>query len=557
MLPMNRRTFLRGSALAAGAGALSLTACGGQEQSGTDPQPLTLRMPGPDVAFPSPFTYRGGIGYLQASYLYDTLLWKDAAGEYIPWLATGFERSDDGRTYTFTLREGVTWHDGEPLTAEDVAFTFDYLAEHADQLAPSVITVPNYDNLAGVEAIDELTVEFRLREPDWTFEQFTGAGGVLIFPRHIWSSISEPGQQQDPALLVGSGPYRLTEYEPGTGANLYLANDDYFLGQPAVARIEHRPVDDPLAALLAGEVDQAGGVGPGTGLRPQALAPFEDRDEFEVIDAPFGETVVGLYWNLAAGGVLAEASFRRACALAIDRQMLVERLFDGKAAPGNPGLLPPSHPYHVPVEQYEHDPAQAEQLLADAGYERDGADGIRRGPDGEPLRFELLVSNEQPMGPVELVIAELAEIGIECEPVAVDLPSFHERLNSGQTELSMTTFGGTNTDEQPDGMAKVYASTSRSLQRAQGYANAEFDRLAEQQRATLDESERQELAAQMQQLVAEELPMLPLVYPPLTTIVRTTEFDAWYLTPGGVGGLVPGVNNKHAFVTGATTGGVS
>ncbi|WP_162448509.1 ABC transporter substrate-binding protein [Phytoactinopolyspora mesophila] len=563
---ITRRTFL-GAGLGM-ASAAYLTACGTTTEStgpsgeteapspAGSPQPpaqgpIEIRLPGNDVNFPSPFSYGGGIGYIQAAYTYDTLMWKDGTGAYIPWLATGFDRSDDGLSYTFQLREGVTWSDDEPFTAEDVAFTFDYLEEHRAQLAPTVITTPTPENIESVSAIDTHVVEFRLREPDWTFEQFTGAGGVFIMPKHVWSGIDEPGAQNDPELLVGTGPYRLESMDLGAGAYLYVAREDYFLGNPLIQRIEHVPVGDPLNALLAGDIHQAGGVGPGTGLRPQAVEPFENSDEFRVMDAPAGHTVTALYWNIEAGGALADPRFRQACAYAIDRQDLVDRLFDGHGAPGNPGLIPPGNPFHTDVEQYGYDVARAEELLDEAGYERPGPDQVREGPDG-PLSFELLISSAQPEPPVQLVVAALAEIGVEATPVTVDLPTFGERRNAGQTELSINTFGGTNTDEQPDGMGKVYASTSRSLQRAQGYSNGEVDELIAEQRRALDEDERTRIAHQIQEAVAADLPLLPLFYPPLTTIVRTDPFDGWFDTPGGVGGLVPHVNNKLAFVTGSS-----
>ncbi len=113
---MTRRTFVASSAAAAA--AIYLGACGGTSSA---PGRRTLRLAGGGFGFPSPFAYIAGPGYIQMSYLYDTLVWKDASGRIIPWLATRFARSRDGLTYTFELRSGVTWHDGRPLTAEDVA----------------------------------------------------------------------------------------------------------------------------------------------------------------------------------------------------------------------------------------------------------------------------------------------------------------------------------------------------------------------------------------------------------------------------------------------------
>lgn len=552
--PLPRRTLLLGSL-----GALAVPVLAACSPAATKPStpspggPRTLRLPGTDVNFPSPFSYGGGVGYVQASYVYDTLLWKDAGGDYRPWLASDYQRSDDGTRYTFQLREGVTWSDGEPFTADDVVFTFDYLDAHRDQVAPTVISLPAAGVVKQVSALDPLTVEFRLASPDWTFEQFTGAGAVLIMPQHVWEPIKDPGQQSDTALLVGTGPYTLESMEVGTGAYLYTAREDYFLGSPHVTRIEHRPAEDALTALLAGELDQAGGVGPGTGLRPQALQPFTDHDEFTVLDAPDGQIVTALYFNLAEGGALADATFRQACAKAIDRQALVQNLFEGKGVAGNPGLIPPGHPLHTEVEQYAFDRAEAERMLDEAGYRRPAADGPRTDPDGAELAFELLVSQAQQMPPVELVVADLAAIGVQATVVSVDLATFGQRRNAGKTELSVTTFGGTATDEQPDGLGKVYASTARALQRAQGYANDEVDSLLTKQRRILDPAKRTRIASRIQQLVAEDLPVIPLFYPPLTTIVRDAALQGCYYTTGGVGGLVPSINNKALFISGDST----
>ncbi len=506
-----------------------------------------VRLPGQPVGFPSPFAYLGGIGYVQTSLVYDTLLWKDASGAYVPWLAEDHERSEDGTTYTFHLRDDVRWHDGEPLTPSDVVFTFEYLREHAEGIAPSVIArIPA--SLEEVRAPDHRTVELQMSQPDWTVEGFAFATGVFILPEHVWAEIDDPGQVRDLEVLVGSGPYLPAELEPDTGANLYLANEDYFLGKPAVSRIEFQPVDDELSALQGGATDQAGGVGPGTGLLPTAVEPFRGDDEYEVFDAT-GDTVTALYWNVSDDGPLSDLAFRQAVAHGIDRQRLVDQLFDGQALVGSPGLLPPTNPMHVEVEPYEYDPDLAERLLEDAGYLRDD-DGRRTDAEGEPLRFELLISDQQPSAPVELVVADLEALGIGIDVRSVDLPTFHERRNQEDTELSINTFGGTNTDEQPDGMSKVYLSETGALQRAQGYGDERFDALHREQRGTLEEADRVELAEEMQQLAAEELPVLPLFYPPLTTVVRTTTFDGWYQTPGGVGGLVPSVNDKRAFILG-------
>ena len=554
---MRRRTFLTASLGTAGvivlggcsdeddAASPRTTAATGDDPAGLVPAPRpTIRLPGEDVGFPSPFAYMRGPGYVQMSYLYDSLLWNDADGEVMPWLASEFDQSDDGLTYSFVLRDGVTWHDGQPLTPDDVVFTFDYFTSQT--LSPQVIVQPSQQGgVAEVVATGGQAVEFRLDAPDATFLEFVAAA-VPIVPRHIWEPVPEAARATDPALLVGSGPYRLESYTSGEGAYLYTANDDYFLGTPFVERIENIPVGDELNALLTGDIDAAGG----SGLRPEILAPFEADDAFDVLEGDPGAFQIGLYWNLARGGALADVVFRRACARAIDREELVERLFGGNGTPGNPGWIPPGDPAHVEVEQYPFDRDAANQMLDDAGYTRDG-DVTRVHPDGRPLQFVLLTTS--PPSPVtELIVSSLAEIGVELTAEALDTPTFNQRVLGGDVEMSLIASGGMN--GYPDYLRRVYASYTRLTQHSQGYMNPEVDRLCREQLTTLDDEERQEILAEIQELVAADLPLLPLFYPTPYHIYRPETFDAWYYTPGGLGGNIPTATNKHVFVTGVPTG---
>ncbi len=553
---ISRRRFLVGSAGVAG--AVALGACSSDEDDegaiGSDatsttaaelPERPELRLPGGDSGFPSPFAYMRGPGYIQASYIYDTLVWKDSSGEVLPWLASSYETSEDGMTWTFELRDDVTWHDGMPLTPEDVAFTFAYFGSQT--ISPQVIVQP-LPEIEEVTATGPGTVEFRLASPLATFLEFGGVGSVPIVPRHVWSEVPDAAMARDLALLVGTGPYRLESYSEGDGTYLYVANDDYFLGRPFVARLENRAAGDQLGALMTGDLDAASINGP----RQEVLAPFENDDAFEVLEGPPGNSGTGLFWNLARGGALGDVAFRRACAMAIDRQDLVDRLFGGNGEPGNPGWIPSSHPFHTDVEQYSFDLDGAAALLDDAGYASSG-DGPRQGPDGQPLRFELLVAN--PVTPlVDLVVGALGALGVELTPLAVDTPTFNQRVIAGESEMSLISFGGMNTDHGADYLRQVYSSATRTTQHAQGYVNADVDRLCQEQLVAVEESERQEIVAEIQELIAGDLPILPLAYPDSVTIFRRDTFDQWYYTEGGVGGTVPTVNNKHVFITGAQTG---
>lgn len=560
---LDRRRFLMlsaaGAVVLAGCGKTSKKAAGptttGAAQVGAATQaPLprpTIRLAGGDQGFPSPFAYMRGPGYVQMSYLYDTLLWKDSTGAELPWLASSFTRAPDGLTYTFELRDNLRWHDGQPLTPDDVVFTFGYFA--AQKLSPQVIVQPVPD-IAGVEATGPHTVVFHLKNPVATFVQFGGAGAVPIVPRHIWSGIDNAAAAVDPKLLVGSGPYRLESYNRGDGSYAYAANDDYFLGKPFVRRIENRPVaaqpGAELTALAAGDLDAASA----SGVQPDALAQFRaDKATYSILEETPGTSQLALYWNLAKGGALADVRFRQACARAIDRQDLVKRLFGGQGTPGNPGWIPPQNPFNVPVEQYGFDVARANRDLDAAGYRRPSPTDTRNGPEGNPLRFGLSVANPPPPA-VEVLVAALKAIGVELVPQGLDTAAFNAKVIAGDVEVSLIGSGGMNSDLAPDYLRQVYSSKTKLTQHAQGYANAEVDDLAQRQLAATDDAERKKAVARIQELIAADLPLLPLYYPTSFNVVRTATFDQWYTTPGGVAGVIPTIANKAVFVTGLKTG---
>lgn len=543
---LTRRRFLQ--AAAGGAACLWLPACGLAPAPGS--QGSIVRLAGDAFGFPSPFAYIANLGYEQMSLIYDTLLWADGSGRLLPWLARDYERTDDGLTYTFQLREGVTWHDGQPLTADDVAFTFDYFARQP--LGPLIVSQPF--GVDSARAIKPHVVEVHLERPVVTFLDQVAAA-VPIIPQHVWSGIDDAPRAQDLDVLVGSGPYQLASLSRGEGTLAYEANPDFFLGEPHVERIEMHPVDDELDALRAGEIDVAST--PVDGVRPDTLEPFRDDDGYGIVQHT-GSFTFPLIFNADLGGALADARFRQACAMAIDRYDIVERLLGGNGVPGNPGFLPPDHPFHADVEPYPYDVEAANELLDDAGYARAGDGEVRRDTDGEPLRFEILTGNAPVPAVLPLLIDAFERIGVELDATSVDLPTLFGRLQDGDNEIALGLYpgpGGTSPTADPDVLRTFYASTiDERLQGAQGWVDEEFDELAGAQLVTADEDERAEMIERMQHIVARDVPALPLYYPTLSTVFRTEGLDSYYYTPGGFAGGMPGVRNKHVFVTGERTG---
>ncbi|MFP4321592.1 MAG: ABC transporter substrate-binding protein [Anaerolineales bacterium] len=494
-----------------------------------------LRVPGGGYwGHPSPFGFNRGPGYLRASLLFDTLVWRDASGETIPWLATDWQSSDDGLTWTFTLREGVTWSDGEAFTAADVVFSIEYYLANPG----TAWFMAQVDQIESARAPDDYTVEITLRQPFAPFLSTT-AEGLLIVPRHIWQGVDDPRAYTEPDAFIGTGAYRLLDYSQAEGAYLFEARDDFFLGAPYVGRIEFVPTSDNFLALANGDIaafDQFGG------LTDEMLAPFQ-AEPYAVRTAP-GEWGMFLYFNLADDSPLNDARVRQAIAHAVDREAMRERVLFDFGEVGSMGFLPPANPFYADdLPDYAYDPAAARALLEDAGY------------DGTPL--ELSYSTDWIMASprvVEIIENGLDEIGIPLEQRVMDQAALDAAAQEGAYQMMIVGFGGLGAD--PDQLRRNFASTSpgRGFSRALGYENPDFDALAAAQLSLTDPAERGAAIADMQRILAQDLPVLPLYYPARAVVFNASVFDNWYYTPGGWGGGIPMPYNKHQFIVGHPTG---
>lgn len=476
------------------------------------------------------------------------MLWKDSTGAPIPWLATDWERSPDGLEWRFTLREGVTWQDGRPLTADDVVFTFDYLTNGPGKANPGVFgPVPGMQ----VVAADQRVVVFRLPSPIAPFE-VTVAGRVPIIPKHIWSEVADPVRWRDPRALIGSGPYRLESLDEATGSYLFSANDSYFLGPPVVRRLEFVPAADPLVSLLRDGVDTAGpGFEQGV---PEGLLDRFDDPRFGTIDAP-GEVTTAVHFNLARGFPYNDRNFRHAVAYAVDRKDLVKRILLGRGEPGSLGGLAPSNAFAASgLPSYDRDIARSRALLDQIGLRDVTGDGMRDLPNGSPFVAELLTTPRWNPKTADLTKEHLREVGIDVRITSADYPAFNEATSDAKYDMALIAYGGMGGD--PDFLRTRLSSQvkPRVFSRVHGYVNPRFDELAGRQLTIVDTDERKRVVQEMQRIVAEDVPTIPLYLADRTQIFVRSVFDQWYFTPGGVFGGYPGVLNKHVFVTGKKAG---
>jgi peptide/nickel transport system substrate-binding protein len=546
---MRRRTFLKG--MAGVAGAVFLDGCSPKHAPAKQGIRPTVRvLSRTALGFPSPFTYTAGPGYARMSLLFDTLLWPDSTGEELAWLASSYRRSDDGLVYTVDLRD-VTWDDGIPLTASDVAFTYEYYTSQT--FTPLLIGVPR----PGVDVVPvgDRSVEFRLRQPDATFVQQV-LGSMPIVPEHVWSKISNPMGAMGADVLISTGAYSLESRDEAKDTESYVAKDRYFLGPPFVRRIEMVPADDPLTGLHVGALD--GAAAPAEGVRNEVLAPFRHDPAFGIVSRDAG-FAFPLFFNLSRGGALADRRFRQACLQAIDRNDMVNRLLTGNGTVGSQGFLPPSHPYYNPnVQPYAYDPPGAERLLDDAGYRRSKPGAPRINVDGTPLHYVLYIPDVVPVALAELTADSLRAVGIDVDLQRIDLVRLFGIKLSQNYDLLITSYpgpSGIGPGGDPEILRGIYYSKPPNpFHKATGYGNPEVDRLLDAQLTTDDIGERKRLVGQIQELVAQDLPVAVLYYTTFFYVYRKSVFDQWYYTPGGFGPGIPDVSNKQAYITGRKRG---
>lgn len=478
----------------------------------------------------TPFTYETGTPGLHLTMLaYDSLMQIDSQGTPQPWLASDVERSEDGTSYTLTIDERATWHDGEDVDAQDVAFSIRYYQEGPPGRFQTALR-----QVEGVEVRDEDTVVLTLSGANPSFELRTLAD-VPILPEHVWSDIDDPDTAPfSEQTSVGSGPYRLVDAQPGTSYT-FEANPDYFRGAPKVNEIVVVQFADDagaIAAVRAGEVDALMRT-----VTPEQIASLEAAG-LQVLQAPEYSTTLLAYDIQRAP--FDDPEFRKAMAQAIDIELLVSDVYLGAAVPGSPGWVHPDSPYFDSSITLEHDPDAAKATLDAAGYTDSDGDGTREA-DGEPLNLELMVygNNALRLRLAELLASQLGEVGIGVTVAALEMQTVDDAVWPGYDvtqgrNYEMALWGWSAPTQADIGqMAALVASDPAvgSLN-ITGYSDPEADELAEALLSTLDDAERTEVAQQLQARIAETLPFVTLLYPNGAYAYRPEVFGDWVSITG-------------------------
>ena len=419
--------------------------------------------------------------------------------ETVPGLAESWKGSNDGKTWTYKLRDGLKWSDGEPLTAEDIAWNIN-TSRDEEWLNHSTTTV-NLD----AEATDDTTLVVTSKVPDPKLPTLD----VYILPQHIWGDMNADERGKYAATDgVGSGPFVLEQFEKGQFAR-FKANPNYWGGKPAVDKVVLRKFNNPdamVAALKTGELDAAQDL-PG--------AAFDELQKDDNI-----QTVEGFQGAMSEVGInggdglkkphpaLLDVKVRQAIGHAIDKQTLVDRVLNGHGKPAETLSVSPNPDWtpEIPADQvYDFDLDKARQILEDAGYRDTDDDGVREMPGGgQPLNFTYYVRSDGETGPEisEFVTGWLDEIGIATTKKVADDSQLTTIIGKG--EYDMFAWGWVPFVD-PDPMLSYFTCEQiasdpedpTNYYNDANFCDPEYDKLYAQQKVELDDAKRQDIVHEM------------------------------------------------------------
>lgn len=452
----------------------------------------------------------------------DCLVVPDENLKMVGSLAKDWTISEDGKTYTFNLVEGVKWHDGEPFTAYDVEFTFTSIANPAYDAGSTSRIMPvagaqEYrdgaaDHITGIEVIDNLTISFTTVEASAAFLPNLYIG---IVPKHILGDVSpaEWAKHETNRAPVGTGPFKFVEWKTGEYIKVE-ANMDYFKGEPQVDEIIYRfgDKDTMLAAFLNQEID----------ITSVPIAEVES-----VASVPFANIAVqnnlSVYYigcNLIADHVNNE-NVRKAISMGINKDLLAKSIL-GEYGAREDDIFPSSHWSHSPnISVFDYDVESAKQLLEDAGYTMGDNGFYAKDGDELALTLEVPTGNQEREASAVIIKQDLAKIGINVELQLLDFPTLVTKLlpsNDDGTKRQVTADDfdfyilGFGVEADPDEYKPYFhdAFMPPNGYNFCGYSDPYINELFEKQITQMDQDERQATFWEIGEYISAQQPWIPL-----------------------------------------------
>ena len=447
-----------------------------------------------------------GPSFEVAALLYNGLVKYDKDLILKPELAESWQYSRDCLDLTFKLRRDVRWHDGQPFTAEDVVFTYETM------ISPRTPTAygGDFKSVDSVKAVDPYTVHVRYKQPNAKALQ---SWGIWMLPKHLLEEAAREGKlreaPQNRTNPVGTGPYLFKEWKSGEKVVL-VANPNYFEGRPYISRVVYRIIPSSATTFL--EL-KAKGV---DGAKLTALQ-FKRQTEYPAFRKSYTKYQYAANVYVYLGLNLRDPRFadrrvRQAFAHAINKREIIEGVRLGLAREATGPYKPGTWQYNQNVQQYPFDTAKARALLASAGWTATDGDGFLV-KNGQRFKFDLLLAQGSDEGRKvsEIIQSSFKDLGVQVEIRVIEwaalLKDFIKKRNF---EAVILAWGITPDPDQYD----IWHSSKTSpdeLNRI-GYANAEVDDLLEKGRGTCVEAERKKYYDRLQEVLAEDQPIVFLYF---------------------------------------------
>lgn len=461
--------------------------------------------------------------------------------EPMPGLATEVKQVDDSaKVWRATMRDGVEWHDGEPFTAQDAAFTLKLYrdgphsrnAHHATQV-PKIETV---------KVEDDRTIRIETGYPTPTLAKVTLAD-MPILAEHVWKDVEDPRQFTE--MPVGTGPFELVEYEQNERLR-YEATGDYFLGDTLVDEVVVPVISDSNAtftALKTGEVDST--VRP---VPPETLKGFRANEAVEVVEAT-QLLSVDLRLNFARQP-FREHEFRWALSRAVDKDAIVDVVMLGEAISGTEGFPHPRSPYTADDIEQPYEPEAARVKFDELGYRDRNDDGIRESPDGEDLSFTLEAPSNEPqyIRAAELVSGQLSNFGFDLTVRTSDPGTIRSYYGSPDYDMYVASTN-LHLAADPDqflmshrGGPKLLWDIKGSISGEDTLSYPEYEELQQQYFDAKTLEEQLSVLHEMHRLHASQPVLVPLWYPMSHQAYRPDAYDKWAESPGF------GIHHKYSFL---------
>jgi len=472
-------------------------------------------------------------GCLVDMLIYDNLTHYNLPPDYFkfnPGLVQSYEVSEDGLTWTLHLVENARWHDGVPVTAEDVKFTCDYLLSTIGWHEPTMC----WDH---IDVIDDYTLKFVNTQVLATTNTPTWWTWDPIIPKHIFEPYKDDPESYANEEAIGCGPFKLKEFRPSEYMWL-VANEDYWGGRPYVDEVVFRyysSTDTMLMALRKGEIDVLGDVS----VPPVALEDMRENPDIEVEQVP-GISLYFLTFNLHKDTPLRDKNVRHAIAYGIDRDRIIDMVYLGYAEKYDGWVYEEDSMHNPNLPQYDYSLDKAKEILDGAGYVDSDGNGIRNDPaTGEDLAFDLCCpSSEINMVKTCTLITEmLPDIGISVDFRTMDYDAWLAIVYNPPAdgyEISLTW-------EEPGPAPYADWVWEEAMSWGAGgdwwnaayYNNPHFDELSNSVGSAQSMEERRGCMYEMQEIMAEDLPYAFIARPKWLSAYRTDKFEGWVNEIGG------------------------